>query len=511
MHDIYGSGDRLELGAEARRPGATIVLRKGRSAPRTAIVADDVGDVDRLERFVASCPDVSGFRFDALAIHIDDWSQVRKIGVHAVVECLFRTWLVSVHEDGADAFRATCYLDAAARQLGLLHQVVTPMAVACSSARFATLPGLTQALNRLETLFGTMLFDRRTTGVLVTPNGARILQRTRRAMHSFTRGCRAVTGTYGVEKFDRYLTTPHVRGLIALAEAGGFSSASETAGISAPSLHRAVRGLETLSGTSLVEQRGRGVELTRAGSRLARSFMIGVAELAAALQETADRGGHLSVGAMALSRSLLLPATLADLLKEQPDVTVDVLEGSYLELVELLRSGKIAILIGALRDNPGTDLFQEPLFADRLTIIGRAEHPLAGSVAGFEQLAAYPWIVARRASGLLDRWQKMFDRSGMVRPEAPIQCGSVALIRGVLVRIDFLTLLSKDQVSAEIDSGALVKIDSYIPDTMRTIGAITRRDQIPTKLQISFMICLKEVAANVGSDPSDHATPRART
>ena len=371
---------------------------------------------------------------------------------------------------------------------------------AAARATSVSQPGLTQALNRLEILFGTMLFDRRTTGVTATPKGQRILQRTRRALHSFTRGCRTVTGASGVEKLDRYLTTAHVRGLIALGEAGGFSSASETAGISAPSLHRAVRGLEALAGTSLVEQRGRGVELTRAGSRLARSFMIGVSELAAALQETADQGGHLSVGAMALSRSLLLPATLADLLRAQPGITVDVLEGSYLELVELLRSGKIDILIGALRDHPGTDLFQEPLFDDRLTIIGRAQHPLAGSVAGFEELAAYPWIVARRASGLLDRWQKMFDRSGMVRPEAPIQCGSVALIRGVLVRSDFLTLLSKDQVSAEIESGTLVKIDSCIPDTMRTIGAITRRDQIPTKLQISFMNCLTNVAADVGNE-----------
>jgi len=59
---------------------------------------------------------------------------------------------------------------------------------------------------------------------------------------------------------------------------------------------------------------------------------------------------------MALSRSLLLPATLANLLREQPGITVDVLEGSYLELVELLRSGKIDILIGALREHPGTDL-----------------------------------------------------------------------------------------------------------------------------------------------------------
>lgn len=55
-------------------------------------------------------------------------------------------------------------------------------------------------------------------------------------------------------------------------------------------------------------------------------------------------------------------------------------------------------------------------------------------------------------------------------------------IQGVLVVSNFLTHLSKDQVTAETESGTLVKIDSCIPNTVRTIGAITRRDQIPTRL-----------------------------
>jgi DNA-binding transcriptional LysR family regulator len=246
-----------------------------------------------------------------------------------------------------------------------------------------------------------------------------------------------------------------------------------------------------LSGTVLVERRGRGVGLTRAGIKLARGFTIAIAELGAAIEEMTDGGGRLSIGAMALSRSQLLPATLAELLLERPHIRVDVVEGSFLELVELLRAGKIDILIGALRDAPGRDLTQEPLFTDRLTIIGRAEHPLAGHFADFEQLADYSWIVARRASGLLDRWQQMFDRSGKPRPEAPIQCGSVALIRGLLLRTDFLTLLSTDQVRSEIEAGTLVRIESAVPDTMRTIGAITRRDWFPTKLQEAFMVALR--------------------
>jgi DNA-binding transcriptional LysR family regulator len=281
--------------------------------------------------------------------------------------------------------------------------------------------------------------------------------------------------------------------MLSLAETGSFVAAAQSVGLSEPALHRAVKELELLCGTALVERRGRGVGLTAPGHKLARDLQLGVAELSAALEESGDQGGQLSIGAMALSRSLLLPATLAALSQKAPNAHVDVVEGSYLELVELLRSGSVDVIIGALRVEPPRDLHEEPLFTDRLTVIGRADHPLAGRYATYRDLTLYPWIVARRASGLLDRWQQLFDKAGMERPRAPIQCGSVALIRGVLVRSDFLTLLSPDQVRAEIDAGQLIEIKSDAPDTARTIGAITRRDWYPTRLQRLFLDELKAV------------------
>ncbi|MBU3076811.1 LysR family transcriptional regulator [Sphingomonas quercus] len=352
-------------------------------------------------------------------------------------------------------------------------------------------PALTQALAKMETAFGTAVFHRTAQGVAPTSGGRRLIQRVSRSLDAFGVACRRAAKPVNSQKLEAWLTMSHVRGLIALAEAGSFLKAAEEAGVSVPSLHRAVRDLEALAGVRLVERRGRGMGLSRTGARLARGFMIATAELAAALEETASGGQRLSIGAMALSRSLLLPASLADLLQRRPDIHVDVIEGSFLELVELLRNGRIDVLIGALREHPPRDLVQEALFTDALTIIGRAEHPLAGRVADFTELAAYPWIVARRASGLLDQWQQMFDRSGATRPTAPIQCGSVALIRGILVRSDFLTLLSTDQVRAEIESGTLVTIASCVPDTQRTIGVITRRDWFPTRLQEEFMATLK--------------------
>jgi LysR family transcriptional regulator of gallate degradation len=357
-----------------------------------------------------------------------------------------------------------------------------------------TQPGLSQALLKLEAAFGVDLFERTAQGIALTDDGHRVLRRVDRAMTGLGQALRSAGASTQRREPLEFLATAHVRGLLTVAEQGSFVAAARVAGISVPALHRAVRELETVAGISLVERRGRGIGLTRPGQALARGFMIGMAELRAALEECSRREGLLRIGAMALSRSLLLPATLASLVQQRPEIRADIVEGSYLELAEALRDGRIDIVIGALREHPDGHLRQEPLFTDRLTIIGRAQHPLAVKIASFEDLAAYPWIVARRASGLLDRWQQIFDHAGKPRPQAPIQCGSVALIRGVLVRSDFLTLLSTNQVSAEIAAGSLVQIQSGIPDTMRTIGAITRRDWYPTDLQEEFLAILRAVA-----------------
>jgi molybdate transport repressor ModE-like protein len=356
-------------------------------------------------------------------------------------------------------------------------------------------PALTQGLAKLEAQFGATLFDRRPQGVQPTEIGKRVLSRSRRAMARFAQAVRAGSraGRANARPENR-LTGAQVRAFLSLAEAGSFVAAAQELGLSEPAVHRAVKELEELCGAAFVERRGRGVGLTTAGHKLARSFALAAAELAAALDEAVAQGGRLAIGAMALSRSLLLPATLAELSQTEPSATVDVVEGSYLELAEFLRNGSIDILIGALREHPPRDLHQEALFTDQLTVIGRADHPLADTHPGFQELALYPWIVARRASGLLERWQQLFDQAHMPRPRAPIQCGSVALIRGMLVRSDFLTLLSLDQVRAEIEAGELTRIRSAVPDTARTIGAITRRDWYPTGLQQQFLTLLRAKA-----------------
>jgi DNA-binding transcriptional LysR family regulator len=207
--------------------------------------------------------------------------------------------------------------------------------------------------------------------------------------------------------------------------------------------------------------------------------------------EPAGRGSLVN-GALPLCRALILPAAIARFTRERPGTMIDVVEGSWRELVDPLRDGVLDLMIGALREIAPPDCVQAPLMTDRLVVVGRAGHPLAAvDRPTLDQLSGYPWIVGQPGTPLRLQWEKLFaDRP---RPRAPIECGSVMVIRGVLADGDFLTLLSPDQVALEVERGLLTAIGPRLKHSTRTIGVTTRERWRPTVPQAYFLDLLRDV------------------
>lgn len=361
---------------------------------------------------------------------------------------------------------------------------------------------LTQGLAKLEKQLAVTLFDRRNDGMIATSEGAAFAKRLETMFHHLSDGVPpAPRGARGFSRPDRLMTSAQLRSFLALAGAGSYVDAARMSQGAQSAIHRAVHDLEQIIGTPLTERRGRGLGLTASGKRLARAIRLARAELEAAIEGTwpdAAERGRLVIGAMPLCRSRLLPAALAAFIAQAPRAEIDVVEGSWQELIDPLRDGQIHVMIGALRENPVPfDLLQETLFVDRLSIVGRAGHPALQAETGLADLAHYPWIIGRDHTPLRAHWQKMFkDYPSMA---APIACGSVVTIRGILLASDCLTLLSPDQVATEIEAGLLVHRKAPGERLTRPIGIACRPGWRPTVLQSRFLGMLRSVSASYNS------------
>jgi DNA-binding transcriptional LysR family regulator len=292
------------------------------------------------------------------------------------------------------------------------------------------------------------------------------------------------------------MTATQLHAVLALAEAGSFAIAAKATGLSQPALHRAVRDLEQIIALPIAERQGRGVALTRDGRHLVRGIRLAALEIEAGIIElSADPfdAGRITVGAMPLSRALVLPHAITRFAAEAPNTFIDVREGSWRELVDPLRDGSIDLMIGALRPEAPAGLEQRPLFEDRLAVVARVGHPLAGvERPSLEELTRFGWIVGQPETPLRTHWQALFaDRTP---PPTPIECGSVMVIRGVLQGSDYLTLLSPDQVALEIASGVLTIIGEPLAEGVRTIGLTMRIGWRPTAAQQRFVELVEEAA-----------------
>lgn len=346
-------------------------------------------------------------------------------------------------------------------------------------------PALTQGLGKIERQLGQQLFHRTHDGMAPTAAGMALSERAERAFALLATGPRR-GGARGFARPDRLMTATQASAFLHFADASGFSGGALASGLSQPAIHRAVRELEQVWGTALAERRGRGMVLTPAGRTLARAIRLAAREIAAGIEEALGDtgvGGRIAIGAMPLSRALLIPRALAEFVKLAPASIIDVIEGSWRELVDPLRDGSIDLMVGAIRPEPPPGIEQQPLFQDSLSVFARAGHPLAQKPhISLADLAGQAWVVGPAGTPLRSHWGDLFA-GAFAPPPVPVECGSVMVIRGLLAQSDLLTLLSTDQVALEVDAGMLVRIPIELPGTVRTIGIATRAGWRPTRAQ----------------------------
>ena len=383
---------------------------------------------------------------------------------------------------------------------------------AAGRAMHMSQPAVTQAVAGLESHFGTQLLARRRDGVSPTPAGEVCLVRIDRALTQLRDALAEYQTTAGRNDFTRLVSSRQLGALSVVVELGNFSAAARAQETSLSSVHRTARELERTLGVSLFEKTSFGVNPTRDAQRLGRRVRLAFGELSQARAEVdalqGGDSGRTAIAALPLARSYLVPAALLEFSQAHPRHAVEILDGSYANLLAGLRSGESDILIGALRDPaPASDVIQEHLFDDPLAIIARANHPLAKRRPTVASLRKCQWIAPRRGSPLRRQFDALMASGGGEPPVPSIECNSLGATRAFLLESDRITLLSAHQIHYDLLAGSLVALPHPWGNVPRPIGLTLRRNWRPTVLQEQLLEVLRRVArtaaeAHVGIAPA---------
>lgn len=342
-----------------------------------------------------------------------------------------------------------------------------------------------RSIGALEDSLNAALFERKGRGMLLTAAGDIVRTRARHIEAELAdvrneaarMASRAGAGPVGA--LDTLFNETRLTAASLLAEMHHMPSVAKAAGLSQPAVSNAIARLESALMQPLFVRTARGVLPTDAGARWVVQFERVLAELRNIEADVAALNGVLegvvTVGALPLARTRVLPAAISALLASHPKLMVRSLESPYADLCGGLLSGKIDFILGALRPRAGAELATESLFADPTALIVGANHPLAGrAIVGFADLEGFPWVLSRAGTPLRESLRAFFGRHGREEPQAAVETGDLALVRALLLQGDMLTALSPHQLHYEIESGSLVVLPFALTGMQADIGITTR-------------------------------------
>lgn len=356
-----------------------------------------------------------------------------------------------------------------------------------------TQSALTQGINRLETELGYTLFSRSHAGMQPTEVGELFLLRIERAfehLHEF------VSILFASDKgkrqtFIRAITSRQLIALTHIVELQSYTAAAQYLGLSQPTLHRTIKDLEQFCEQALLHRSPSGVEATWRAKQLRRYASLFFAELQHGIDEMHEFNGQvngsLRIGSLPLAITEIVPLAVLKLNDEFPEASISIVDGPYGEQFNSLLHGQLELIVGALR-SPDPDTVQHLLFKDQLSIVVKANHPLATrqtiTTAELQQL---DWVAPAKSTPARYVFSQIFVSRGLKPPSHVIECSSLVAVRGILLNSERAALLPSRQVDVEVRSGLLVVCPITLPDTDREIGLTMRKNWHPTKMQNRFL------------------------
>ncbi len=311
----------------------------------------------------------------------------------------------------------------------------------------------------------------------------------------------------GIEISDRILTRMKLKQLrlvIAICDHASLLHAAKVLSISQPTATKLLQDLEIDLGVTLFERTNRGAFPTSYGTALIRHGRLVLAQLSHAAQELDDlvegTGGRIVVGTLLAASAIILPATIARIREQRPNVSIAVTEGTNERLIPALHDGKLDLVVGRLPQyRYRQDLVQEPLYDEPMCVVARSGHTLAKQDAVTPEaiLSAREWILPPPDTTLRRQIDKLFHDQGVAPPANPLESISYLTNRYLIVNTDMIGVWPYHVVQDDIERGLLRVLPIEVSDTSQPVGVCLRSEEGLSPAAQAFLACLRKTASDM--------------
>lgn len=174
-------------------------------------------------------------------------------------------------------------------------------------------------------------------------------------------------------------TLRQIQYFVAVAEHRAFGAAAEALSVSQPSLSKQLATMEAELGVTLFERTSRRVTLTSIGAELlprGRMILQEVREFrAVARGSSGPFGDRLSIGVLPSIGAYFMPMVSRQLHPLYPDLRLAVQEGSTIQLLGMLKDGRLDVVIGTPTNDP--DYVSHPIFTETLWVCAAIDDPIS--------------------------------------------------------------------------------------------------------------------------------------
>ncbi|MFZ6649161.1 pca operon transcription factor PcaQ [Undibacterium sp. TJN25] len=303
---------------------------------------------------------------------------------------------------------------------------------------------------------------------------------------------------------DGRIKLRHLQCFLAVMQHQSLQKAADAMSVTQPAVSKTIAEMEQIMGVRLFERGRNGARPTdkaelfwRYAGATVSTLRQGMEVLSGGGRAEGAGGGTIRLGVLPTVAPSLIPQAMQLFQQHWSNVVVKITSGLNAELMQKLKAQELDLVIGRLSEPDSMmGLTFEHLFADKLSIIVRAGHPLlALPTLSVEHITAYSLLLPPVNTVIRNAADSFLTAHGVGNPKAYIEVLSVSLGRELVLRNDAVWFVPTSAVRLDLENGILRSLPFSMAGSEQMVGLALSNAVLPSPITQAMIHAIREIAA----------------